>query len=89
MADSARDDRPLTLEDLVAWFDKGSKPKSQWRCGAEHEKFVFKRGTHDPVPYAPDGIKALLDGLVPFGWTPVLEGENVIALERGMANVSL
>jgi glutamate--cysteine ligase len=89
MAGIATDDRPLTFEDLVAWFDKGSKPKDQWRCGAEHEKFVFRLGTHDPVPYEPNGIKALLDGLTRFGWKPVLEAGNVIALERGKANVSL
>ncbi|HYF22704.1 MAG TPA: glutamate--cysteine ligase, partial [Caulobacteraceae bacterium] len=37
----------------------------------------------------PSGIKAMLDGLTRFGWTPVLEGEHVIALERGMASISL
>ncbi|HEX5262013.1 MAG TPA: glutamate-cysteine ligase family protein, partial [Phenylobacterium sp.] len=89
MAEAACDDRPLTFEDLVAWFDKGSKPKSAWRVGAEHEKFVFRLGSHEPVPYEPRGIKALLDGLTRYGWSPVMEGENVIALERGMANVSL
>ena len=89
MAAAATDDRPLTFEDLVAWFEKGSKPKDQWRCGAEHEKFVFRLGSHDPVPYEPQGIKALLDGLTRFGWKPVMEAGNVIALEQGMANVSL
>jgi glutamate--cysteine ligase len=89
MAETTADDRPLTFEDLVAWFDAGSKPKDQWRVGAEHEKFVFHLGTHAPVPYEPGGIKALLDGLTRFGWTPVLEAGHVIALERGKANVSL
>ena len=89
MAEVACDDRPLTFEDLVRWFDEGSKPASEWRVGAEHEKFVFRLDTHEPVPYAPGGIEALLDGLTRFGWQPVREGENVIALERGKANVSL
>jgi glutamate--cysteine ligase len=89
MADAACDDRPLTFEDLVAWFERGSKPKSEWRVGAEHEKFVFRLGSHEPVPYEPNGIRALLEGLTRFGWQPVLEAGNVIALERGMANVSL
>src|SRR3954469_5095061 len=89
MAEVAADDRPLTFEDLVAWFDKGSKPKDQWRGGAEHEKFVFRLGSHEPVPYEPNGIKALLEGLTRFGWQPVMEAGHVIALERGMANVSL
>jgi glutamate--cysteine ligase len=89
MAETACDDRPLTLDDLIAWFDKGSKPKDQWRVGAEHEKFVFRLETHEPVPYEPDGIKALLQGLTRFGWQPVMEAGHVIALERGKANVSL
>jgi glutamate--cysteine ligase len=82
-------DRPLTFEDLVAWFDKGSKPASEWRVGAEHEKFVFHVADHSPVPYEPAGIRALLDGLTRFGWKPVSEAGHVIALERGKANVSL
>lgn len=90
MADVVCDDRPLTFEDIVRWFEAGSKPAQDWRVGAEHEKFVFRRGSHEPVPYEGDGgIKALLNGLTRFGWKPVFEGENVIALERGKANVSL
>jgi glutamate--cysteine ligase len=89
MAEVACDDRPLVFEDLVRWMAEGAKPASDWRVGAEHEKFVFRLGTHDPVPYEPRGIRALLDGLTRFGWAPVYEGEHVIALERGLANVSL
>jgi glutamate--cysteine ligase len=89
MAEVACDDRPLVFEDLVGWMAEGAKPASDWRVGAEHEKFVFRLKDHAPVPYEPQGIEALLYGLTRFGWTPVMEGENVIALERGMANVSL
>jgi glutamate--cysteine ligase len=89
MADTACADRPLVFEDLVRWLEAGAKPADQWRVGAEHEKFVFRLGSHRPVPYEPDGIKALLQGLTRYGWKPVYEGEAVIALERGMANVSL
>jgi glutamate--cysteine ligase len=89
LAGIACEDRPLVFEDLVRWFEAGAKPKEDWRVGAEHEKFVFRLGSHEPVPYAPDGIKALLDGLTRYGWRPVFEGANVIALERGKASVSL
>ncbi len=89
MADVGGDDRPLTVQDLVRWFEAGSKPADQWRVGAEHEKFVFRLGTHATVPYEPNGIKALLDGLMRFGWKGVYEGETIIGLERGKANVSL
>jgi glutamate--cysteine ligase len=89
MADVACDDRPLTFEDLVHWFEIGAKPAADWRVGAEHEKFVFHLGTNAPVAYEPGGIKALLDGLMRFGWKGVYEGETIIGLERGKANVSL
>jgi len=89
LADAVCDDRPLVFEDLVRWMAEGAKPAADWRVGAEHEKFVFRLGTNEPVPYEPAGIKALLDGLTRYGWAPVMEGDNVIALERGKANVSL
>lgn len=89
MADVASDDRPLVFEDLVGWMAEGGKPAKAWRVGAEHEKFVYRLADNSPVPYEPGGIKALLTGLTRFGWTPVMEGEHIIALERGMANVSL
>ncbi len=90
MGDVVTDERPLAFEDIMAWFESGSKPADQWRVGAEHEKFVFRKGSNAPVPYAgPDGIQALLNGLMRFGWKGVYEGENIIALERGKANISL
>ena len=89
MADVASDDRPLVFDDLVGWMAEGGKPAKAWRVGAEHEKFVYRLADNSPVPYEPGGIKALLTGLTRFGWTPVMEGEHIIALERGMANVSL
>ena len=60
MADACCDDRPLAFEDLVRWMEEGGKPKAEWRVGAEHEKFVFRLGSHEPVPYEPQGIQALL-----------------------------
>src|SRR6202012_2665789 len=94
MASAAVDDRPLTADMLAAHLAEGCKPESQFRIGAEHEKFVFRLGSHAPVPYEPPksekgGIKALLEGLMAYGWQGVYEGETLIALERGKANVSL
>ncbi|MGZ3275260.1 MAG: glutamate--cysteine ligase [Caulobacteraceae bacterium] len=89
MASAAVDDRPLTADMLAAHLAEGCKPESQFRIGAEHEKFVFRTGSHAPVPYEPAGIKALLEGLMQFGWQGVYEGETLIALERNKASVSL
>lgn len=86
---------PLSRDQLISALDKGMKPRDQWRIGAEHEKFVFRRSDLSRPDYAsPDGIRAMLDGLMRFGWTPVEEGGHVIGLERanseGMtASVSL
>jgi glutamate--cysteine ligase len=89
MASAAVDDRPLTADGLASYLAKGCKPDSQFRIGAEHEKFVFRHGSNATVAYEPDGIKALLEGLMPFGWQGVYEGETLIALERAGASVSL
>src|SRR6476646_11092645 len=71
-----------TRNELVAWFEAGSKPKSQFRIGTEHEKFVFTVEGHRPVPY--DGrrsIRALLEGMqYLLGWEPIVEDGNVIGL---------
>jgi glutamate--cysteine ligase len=87
----AFDDRPLTLEDLTAWFAEGVKPPSAWRVGAEHEKFGFHRSDFSTVAYhGDDGILALMQGLMDrFGWAPVMEGQTVIGLHRNGANISL
>ncbi|MCB1513280.1 MAG: glutamate--cysteine ligase [Hyphomicrobiaceae bacterium] len=73
-----------TKDDLVAWIAAGEKPKSAWRIGTEHEKFVFYTETRDPVPYGGDrGIRALMEALVACcRWVPILEGDNIIALRR-------
>jgi glutamate--cysteine ligase len=85
------DDRPLSLEDITAWFAGGAKSAADWRVGAEHEKFGFYHRDHATIPYAGrDGIQALMQGLTDrFGWRPVEEGGHVIALTRNGASVSL
>ena len=82
----ARDQIDMTpianRDELVAWFEQGSKPKAQFRIGTEHEKFPFTVGRHDPVPYAgPRGIGKLLEGMQHLlGWEPIMERDNIIGL---------
>ncbi|HEU5275139.1 MAG TPA: glutamate--cysteine ligase [Xanthobacteraceae bacterium] len=83
MARDQVDMTPLrTRDELVAWFEQGCKPKSQFRVGTEHEKFAFTREGHRPVPYAgPRGIRALLQGMQHLlGWEPIMEGDDIIGL---------
>jgi glutamate--cysteine ligase len=71
-------------DELVAYLEAGCKPKQDWRIGTEHEKFGFYRKGHDPVPYQGErGIRVLLETLHErFGWDPVTENGNIIALSR-------
>ncbi len=82
-----------TKAQLIEELASGSKPKSAWKIGTEHEKFPFLTDTLKPVPYhGPRSIKALLDGIKHrYGWAGVYEGENIIALSdpNGLGNVSL
>jgi glutamate--cysteine ligase len=71
-----------THEDLVAWFEAGSKPRSHFRIGTEHEKFAFTVDGHNPVSYeGRRGIRALLEGMQHLlGWEPIIEAGNIIGL---------
>ena len=82
---------PITdRRQLVEWFEEGCKPAPQWRCGTEHEKFVFRRRDLSRPGYdGPDGIAEILRRFEPFGWEPVLEKGRTIALSRGAENISL
>ena len=73
-------------------MEKGVRQPSQFKMGAEHEKFPFYTKGLKPVPYAPDGIRALLEGLAGLtGWQVILEGGNPIGLfdPNGSGAVSL
>lgn len=76
--------RPIESRDeLVAYLESGCKPPSAWRIGTEHEKIGFYRESLTPVPYEGErGIAALLKGVSDtFGWEPVTENQQVIALK--------
>jgi glutamate--cysteine ligase len=89
--ESAKADPPIeTRDDLLAPFIAGEKPKSAWRIGTEHEKFVYRCADHRAPSYdEPGGIRDLLMAMTEFGWTPVEENGNVIALSGADGTVSL
>ncbi len=70
-------------QQLVQYFQDGCTPSDQWKIGTEHEKFAFDNETLRPLRYSGDkGIKRLLLELTKFGWDPIFEHENPIALKR-------
>ena len=76
---------------LAEFLANGSKPKSIWKIGTEHEKFVYNKKTCLPLPYSGMcSIKAILEELrKSYGWKPIFENQNLIGLEKNGANVSL
>ena len=84
-------DPPIeSRNDLLAPFTGGEKPKQDWRIGTEHEKFVYRRDDHQAPSYdEPGGIRDLLMAMTQYGWEPVVENGNVIALAGPDGNVSL
>ncbi|MFL6768521.1 MAG: glutamate--cysteine ligase [Sphingomicrobium sp.] len=77
-------------EDLLSVFEGGEKPPERWRIGTEHEKFVYRLEDHRAPSYdEPGGIRDLLTGLTRFGWKPVTENGNVIALSGPDGTISL
>jgi glutamate--cysteine ligase len=77
-------------EDLVKHIAAGEKPKSDWKIGTEHEKFVYSLKDHKPLPYlGKPGIRALLEGMQRYGWRPIMEGDNIIGLSQDSAALSL
>ena len=79
-----------SLDQLAAPMAAGEKPREAWRIGTEHEKFVYDTGDHHAPSYAePGGIRDLLMALTEFGWEPIIEGGNVIAMKGDDGTVSL
>jgi glutamate--cysteine ligase len=77
-------------DQLIASFARGEKPRERWRIGTEHEKFVYATSDHHAPSYdEPGGIRDLLGALERFGWKPVMEGDNVIALTGSDGSISL
>ena len=77
-------------EALLIPMQKGEKPAERWRIGTEHEKFVYRNADHRAPSYdEPGGIRDLLSGLGDYGWEPVEEGGNVIAMSGADGAISL
>jgi len=85
--------RPISsLDELEALFHSGAKPREAWKVGIEYEKPVVLTSSGESVAYeGPSGIRALLEAMLQQdpSWSPVHEGENLIALRDGRASITL
>jgi len=75
---------------LIDYMAAGCKPQANWRIGTEHEKFAYHLADFSPLTYTEEnGIRTLLERMQRFGWEPVMEGDNVIALKQNGGAISL
>ena len=83
-------DRIASKGPLIDYIQAGCKPQTNWRIGTEHEKFPYHLKDFSPLTYDEEnGIRKILEGLQRFGWEPIFEENNVIALKQGAGAISL
>ncbi len=75
----------ITKENFIKYFISGIKDSNNCGVGIEHEKFIFSKNKR--VNYL--SILNLFEKLYQFGWEPVKENENIIALKKGDKNITL
>jgi glutamate--cysteine ligase len=79
------------ISELIDYLRDGETPPESFRVGTEHEKIGLRVEDLGPVPYEGGrGIGTLLEKIArEDDWTPVFEAENVIALEKDGASITL
>lgn len=91
LAAQQQDAVPLCLSDLVDYYHRAGRPRSQWLIGAEFEKIALCRQTGRQRSYSePGGIAATLHALHQrFGWQAHYEADALTALSRGQSTISI
>tara|TARA_B100001250_G_scaffold398526_1_gene406835 strand:+ start:72 stop:1367 length:1296 start_codon:yes stop_codon:yes gene_type:complete len=74
-------------EKIINYFKSGIKEAKNFKIGIEHEKFLFNNNDNRRIDYSK--IKEMFAALLEFGWNPVFEKKNIIALNKGGKNITL
>ncbi len=74
-------------EQIVNYFKSGIKKRKNFKIGIEHEKFLFDNKSNKRISYSE--IKQMFSALLEFGWNPIYEKGNVIALNKDGKNITL
>jgi glutamate--cysteine ligase len=78
-----------SYDQLVDFFARACKPRSQWRIGTEYEKVVVNPADGKAVPFM-GGIEEILRRLADrYPWTPLLEDGRIVALQGDGASITL
>ena len=77
----------FTKENIVDYFKSGIKKKNDFKIGIEHEKFLFDAKNNRRIDYSK--VKEMFSALNEFGWSPIIEKENIVGLNKGGKNITL
>ncbi|MEW6272891.1 MAG: glutamate--cysteine ligase [Thermodesulfobacteriota bacterium] len=79
------------IDQLVEHFERGAKPRSEFRIGTEYEKVAVDRRTGAAIPFSGKrGVETILRGLADrYGWEPQEEEGRIIALSRPPGEITL
>ena len=77
----------ISKEHIIEYFNSGIKKTKDFKIGIEHEKFLFNSQDNSRVNYSK--IKQMFEAMLEFGWNPILEEKNIIALNKGGKNITL
>ena len=72
---------------IINYFQDGCKKKNELNIGVEHEKFVFQKKPKQRANF--QTISKIFDYLTKFGWKPIKEANNIIALSRDEQKITL
>src|SRR5262245_14187704 len=77
-------------EELLEYFQSGSKPREQWRIGTEYEKVAVDARTGRAIPFSgPRGVETILKRLADsYGYEPEDEEGRVLALKGAASSIT-
>ena len=77
----------FSKENIIEYFKSGIKDEKDFKIGIEHEKFLFDRTNNRRIDYRK--VKEMFSALNEFGWSPIVEKENIVGLTKGGKNITL
>ncbi len=80
----------INKDDLIRYFSDGEKTLGSEKIGTEHEKFVFSKKDLSLIPYEGEqSIINIFDRFIDLGWDPIKEQNNIVALKKNGASITL
>ena len=77
----------ISKENIIEYFKSGIKDEKDFKIGIEHEKFLFNSKNNRRIDYPK--VREMFSALNEFGWSPIIEKENIVGLTKEGKNITL